>query len=78
MKSTRTLTELVFFIMFAAVVIGIFISFWSNTGKVGVNGIVETMCIDGYKVIVGRTGHPVQMLDHHGFGVPCQSIEVVK
>jgi hypothetical protein len=79
MKSTRTLTEIVFFVMFAAIVIGLFMSYWSIGSKIeykyGVNGPVDTMCIDGYKVLVARTGHPVQLIDNQGHGVPCGEVK---
>lgn len=41
--------------------------------SIGVNGMVEERCISGYKFVVGGKGHPTQVLDQFGKGVPCQA-----
>ena len=41
--------------------------------SIGVNGMVEERCISGYKFVVGGKGHPTQVLDQFGKGVPCQT-----
>lgn len=38
---------------------------------VGVNGIVETRCIGGYKFTIGDRGYARQILDANGKGIPC-------
>jgi hypothetical protein len=44
----------------------------------GINGPMETRCAGGYKVVVGQTGHPIQLLDLQGHGVPCDQPKLEK
>jgi hypothetical protein len=45
---------------------------WSTRGVgFGVNGVVETRCIEGRKVLVGQSGSVQQLLDDEGGGIPC-------
>jgi len=39
--------------------------------SVGINGLTESRCIDGYKFIVGQDGQPRQIMDSVGHGVQC-------
>lgn len=39
--------------------------------SVGINGITESRCIEGYKFIIGDHGRPQQILDEFGKGVRC-------
>ena len=73
-----TLIEIMVLIAIAMIVIMIFstgISGISATKGVtyGVNGLMETRCVEGYKVLVGQTGHPIQMLDKNGNGITCDT-----
>jgi prepilin-type N-terminal cleavage/methylation domain-containing protein len=43
----------------------------SQDVSVGVNGMVESRCIDGYKFIIGQNGEARQVLSEFGKGVPC-------
>ena len=45
----------------------------SNGGTVtyGLNGVVESHCMDGYRVVVGARGHVTQLLDEQGHGIKC-------
>lgn len=42
-----------------------------NTSSWGVNGRVETRCIEGYKFIIGPNGHTEQVISGDGKGVAC-------
>ena len=42
-----------------------------NNMSFGVNGTVETRCIDGYKFMVGYRGQVSQVMDADGHGVHC-------
>ena len=37
----------------------------------GINGVVTTRCIDGYKFLVGSSGSVQQVLNSEGGGVRC-------
>lgn len=39
--------------------------------SMGFNGMVEERCIGGYRFVIGNKGHPAQILDQAGKGVPC-------
>lgn len=39
----------------------------------GINGITESRCIEGYKFIINQDGHTRQILDEFGKGVKCQN-----
>jgi hypothetical protein len=40
--------------------------------SMGLTGMTETRCIDGYKFVTGVNGHITQMLDAQGKGIQCQ------
>ena len=39
--------------------------------SVGLTGVVETRCVDGYKFTVSGKGYARQVFDAEGHGVPC-------
>jgi prepilin-type N-terminal cleavage/methylation domain-containing protein len=43
-----------------------------NSLSIGVNGLTESRCIEGYKFIVGQEGQARQILDEFGKGVRCE------
>ena len=43
----------------------------TNSISVGINGISESRCIEGYKFVVGEHGQARQILDEFGNGVRC-------
>ena len=43
----------------------------NNNITVGINGITESRCIEGYKFVVGQDGNARQILDEFGKGVRC-------
>lgn len=44
----------------------------SHGATYGVNGLVETRCINGYSFTVGERGNTSQILDENGHGIKCQ------
>jgi hypothetical protein len=44
-----------------------------NNVSVGINGIVETRCLNGLQFIVGEKGRSTQVMDTNGHGVSCTS-----
>ena len=44
----------------------------SNRISFGVNGVVETRCVDGYKFMMGHDGSARQIMDEYGHGVRCR------
>ena len=45
----------------------------SNSISIGINGLAESRCIEGYKFVVGERGQARQILDEAGKGVKCQN-----
>jgi len=43
--------------------------------SVGVNGMTESRCIDGYKFIIGQDGQTRQIMDSVGHGVQCEGMK---
>ena len=41
--------------------------------SVGINGVTESRCIEGYKFVIGEQGQPRQILDEFGKGVRCET-----
>ena len=39
--------------------------------SMGINGMTESRCIDGYKFIIGQDGNSRQIMDSVGHGVQC-------
>lgn len=39
----------------------------------GVNGMMESRCVEGYKFVVDQNGHSRQILDEFGKGVRCEN-----
>lgn len=71
-----TLIEMMIVVVIVAIVAtfafpAIFSSSSPSSISFGVTGVVEERCIGGYKFVVGRKGHPAQILDELGKGVPC-------
>lgn len=67
-----TLIEIVITIAIICIIGGI-IHTNSNNVSVGINGIVETRCINGLQFIVGEKGRSTQVMDTYGHGVSCTS-----
>jgi Tfp pilus assembly protein PilE len=41
--------------------------------SIGINGVMESRCVEGYKFIVDQNGHSRQILDEFGKGVKCEN-----
>jgi prepilin-type N-terminal cleavage/methylation domain-containing protein len=46
--------------------------------SIGINGMTESRCIEGYKFIIDQEGRTRQILDEFGKGVRCESINFGK
>jgi prepilin-type N-terminal cleavage/methylation domain-containing protein len=44
-----------------------------NNISLGINGMTESRCIEGYKFIIGQNTQPRQILDEFGKGVRCEN-----
>lgn len=44
----------------------------NNNLSIGVNGMVETRCVNGFQFIVSNDGRATQIMDSYGHGVQCQ------
>lgn len=73
-----TLIELMIVIVivmiFGSVLMGFIGSVNGNSNiSVGINGVTESRCIEGYKFVIGDGGQPRQILDEFGKGVRCST-----
>lgn len=59
----------------AAVAIPTFQGVKQGTVSVGINGVTESRCIEGYKFILDNTGNSRQILDEFGKGVRCDGFQ---
>ena len=77
-----TLIELLVIIVIATVVIMMMATGFaglsgSSNISIGINGVTESRCIEGYKFVINQNGNMKQILDEFGKGVRCQP-ELVK
>ena len=42
--------------------------------SIGINGMMETRCVEGYKFIVDQNGNTRQILDEFGKGARCEIV----
>lgn len=75
MKQTGfTLINLMIGIVFVTAIVFMLMGGFSNSNiSIGMNGLLESRCIDGYRVIVDQEGRPRQLLDELGKGVKCEN-----
>lgn len=71
-----TLIELMVVIAIGMVVVSVGLGFLGVTSgnsnvSMGINGMTESRCIEGYKFVIGQHGQPRQILDEFGKGVRC-------
>jgi len=67
----ETMVSIVFVMAIVFMLMGGFNS--ANSISIGMNGVLESRCIDGYRVIVDQEGRPRQLLDELGKGVKCEN-----
>ena len=73
-----TLIELmiaiVIFGCFVMVIVGAGASMSGSSNiSIGINGMMETRCVEGYKFIVDQNGNTRQILDEFGKGARCEN-----
>ncbi len=71
-----TLIELIVGVMIVmvigSIVLGAISALSGNSNiSIGINGMTESRCIEGYKFVIGEQGQPRQILDEFGKGVRC-------
>ena len=71
-----TLIELMIVIVIGMIVLSIIAGAVGATKgnsniSIGLNGVTESRCIEGYKFIVDQTGNARQILDEFGKGCKC-------
>ena len=75
-----TLIELMMVIAIGFIIVMAAFGFYAGNPKVisnvsmGINGMTESRCIDGYKFIIGQRGFIQQMIDENGHGVKCEGM----
>ena len=80
MKINRgfTLIESMIVIAIVAIVAAMGFNFYTGSQSgfsnvsMGINGMAESRCIDGYKFIIGQRGFPQQVIGANGGGVQCE------
>lgn len=80
MKNQRgyTLIEILVGVVFVMVILQIGFTFLAASSgnsniSIGINGMTEMRCIDGYRFIIGQDGHIKQVLDEFGKGATCKN-----
>jgi hypothetical protein len=72
-----TLIEVMIGIIFALCVVmlgvGAVSGVSNNNVSIGVNGLTESRCIEGYKFILDQNGNARQILDEFGKGARCET-----
>ena len=46
--------------------------------SIGINGMTEARCIEGYKFVINQDGNMKQILDEFGKGVRCSNFKEMK
>lgn len=73
-----TLIEIMVLVVIGATVILIAMPLLFGTSgnsnvSIGINGVTESRCIEGYKFVMDQKGNARQILDEFGKGVRCQN-----
>ena len=68
------MVAIVIFSCFVLVIIGTGVSANGNSNiSIGINGMMETRCVEGYKFVVDQNGNARQILDEFGKGARCDT-----
>jgi prepilin-type N-terminal cleavage/methylation domain-containing protein len=73
-----TLIEVLFGIVMLSIVVVVGVQFLLGSKSdysYGINGAIETRCVEGFKFVIGQRGQPTQLLDHRGNGVSCEALK---
>lgn len=65
------MVAIVFIFIIAMILLGTISGTTNKNVSIGINGISETRCIDGYKFIIGHGGQARQILNEQGGGIHC-------
>lgn len=70
-----TLIEMMVAVVIAGILFLLVVGATGGQGNlsIGINGLTESRCIEGYKFIVGEHGQARQILDEMGKGVRCEN-----
>ncbi len=76
-----TLIELMIVIAIVGIVGSMALGFMGSASgnssiSIGINGMTEMRCIDGYKFIIGDKGQARQVMDEFGKGLKCETVSV--
>ena len=68
------MVAIVIFACFVIVIVGAGAGISGNSNiSIGINGMMETRCVEGYKFIVDQNGNTRQILDEFGKGARCET-----
>lgn len=68
------MVAIVFLMCFVVLIVGAGVSANGNSNiSIGINGMMETRCVEGYKFIVDQNGNTRQILDEFGKGARCET-----
>ena len=81
MQKGFTLIELmvgIVILMAVAQMVIVFAGASNSNISIGINGVAESRCIEGYKFVINQDGNMKQILDEFGKGVRCSNIKEMK
>ena len=68
------MVAMVIFACFIMVIVGAGTAMSGNSNiSIGINGVTESRCIEGYKFITDQNGNTRQILDEFGKGARCET-----
>lgn len=69
------MVAIVILLCFVMVIVGAGVGASNSNSNIsiGINGMMETRCVEGYKFIVDQNGNTRQILDEFGKGARCET-----